>query len=219
MLRRAVDWGRVVVAPLFFLAFLLNVLVLIDSVGVSMRGDQSILVPALEATTSLLSCGFFVLLLWAYLSRLRASATARDWRAHAAAALATPLPFVIPFLGSRDDDAGWLLLASVLLVAGLAWSVWSIRHLRQSFSILAQAREVVSSGPYRFVRHPLYAGEVVAALGLVVHYPSWASLGAWVLLCLLQAFRATKEEEVLAAALPEYVAYRGYTSRLVPGLY
>ena len=52
--------------------------------------------------------------------------------------------------------------ADVLLLAGTAWSVWSLRFLGRNVSVLAQARDVVDRGPYRWVRHPLYAGEIVS---------------------------------------------------------
>jgi protein-S-isoprenylcysteine O-methyltransferase Ste14 len=112
-----------------------------------------------------------------------------------------------------------VVLGDGLLLAGLVWSVWAVRTLGRSFSVIPQARAVVSAGPYRVVRHPLYLGEIVATLGLAVVRPSAETFGAWVLLCVLQAFRAAHEERLLAATLPDYDGYRRCTRRHVPGQY
>jgi protein-S-isoprenylcysteine O-methyltransferase Ste14 len=172
-----------------------------------------------ECLTLLLICAFYALLVFAYLRRGQARSTSRSKAAHAAAVLATPLPFALPLLGAQPASGARSAVSTLLIITGLAWSVWAVRTLDRSLSIIAQARVVVSSGPYAWVRHPLYVGEVIAALGIVVHTASAAAATAWVVLVGLQAFRAVKEEAVLAEALPEYAAYRARTARLVPGVF
>ncbi len=85
--------------------------------------------------------------------------------------------------------------------------------------MIPQARSLVTSGPYRLVRHPLYAGELVAALGLVLSGFTAVALAAWMVLCGLQAYRAVREEELLVESMPEYAGYRLGTARLVPGVF
>jgi protein-S-isoprenylcysteine O-methyltransferase Ste14 len=111
------------------------------------------------------------------------------------------------------------VFADVLLVTGSAWAVWSLCTLGRNLSILAQAREVVEHGPYRWVRHPLYTGEIVASLGLAVAAGTTAAFGVWIVLVALQVYRARSEEQVLIGALPTYAAYRTRTAALLPGVF
>jgi len=135
-----------------------------------------------------------------------------------AALSATALPFALPVLTSPRDGLATLVIADVLLLAGLSWSVWSVRTLGRSLSVLAQARVLVANGPYRLVRHPLYLGELVAALGLVLHGFTMAALLAWIVLVGLQAYRARQEEALLSSSVAGYSEYRGETNLLIPGL-
>jgi protein-S-isoprenylcysteine O-methyltransferase Ste14 len=107
----------------------------------------------------------------------------------------------------------------LLVVAGTGWAVWSVRFLGRSISVIAQARAVVDTGPYRLVRHPLYLGEITSSLGVAVVVGSVWAFCAWVALCLLQAYRALREEQVLLTALPGYRAYRARTAALLPGVF
>jgi protein-S-isoprenylcysteine O-methyltransferase Ste14 len=107
----------------------------------------------------------------------------------------------------------------VLLVCGMSWSVWSPRSLGRSVSVLAQARDVIDRGPYRWVRHPLYAGEIVSSLGVAIAMNSLIAFAFWLVLCGLQVYRALREEEVLLKALPAYRSYRRRTAALLPGVF
>ena len=80
------------------------------------------------------------------------------------------------------------------MVVGLAWSLWSLRTLGASFSIAPQARKVGTAGPSRWVRHPLYLGELLSLFGVILNFPSIVSVVAWCLLVLGQAFRTIHEE-------------------------
>jgi protein-S-isoprenylcysteine O-methyltransferase Ste14 len=86
-------------------------------------------------------------------------------------------------------------------------------------SVLAQAREVVDSGPYRWVRHPLYMGEIVSSLGLALTLGGVAAIAAWLGLCALQVYRALREEQVLLLTLPGYRSYWSRTAALLPGIF
>jgi protein-S-isoprenylcysteine O-methyltransferase Ste14 len=173
----------------------------------------------LRLVTTVLVCCFYAVVVWCYLRRERAVATSHSRLAHLVAVVATLTPFGFALLPGGLAPLARSLAASVLLVAGTGWSVWALRSLGGSLSMLAQARAVVQSGPYRWVRHPLYLGEVVASLGLALTVGSAAAALLWLTLCAMQVYRATREEEVLARTLPDYVEYRARTSALLPGVF
>jgi hypothetical protein len=91
-------------------------------------------------------------------------------------------------------------------------------RLGRSFSVMAEARQLVTAGVYRHVRHPLYLAEEIAAVGCAMQF---FSLWAVLLLAAQIAFqlrRMANEERVLTQSFPEYARYRQNTARLIPGL-
>jgi protein-S-isoprenylcysteine O-methyltransferase Ste14 len=164
-------------------------------------------------------CAFYALVIWSYLRRGPAVATCRSVTAHVAAVAATFAPFVFPLLQTSTPGAGRKFASDVLLLAGVTWSVWSLHFLGRNLSMIAQARNVVDRGPYRWVRHPLYAGEIVSSLGLVIAAGSAVAGVLWLTLCALQVYRALREEQVLLRALPGYRVYRARTAALLPGIF
>lgn len=111
----------------------------------------------------------------------------------------------------------WTAAALSLLAHG--WMVVSLAWLGRNFSIFPEARRLVTSGPYRVVRHPLYLGEILAAIALALLHLGPVALAALVAWIPIQVYRALVEEQVLAAAHPEYQDYRRHVRRLVPGLW
>jgi protein-S-isoprenylcysteine O-methyltransferase Ste14 len=162
---------------------------------------------------------FYALIIWCYLRRGPAVATSGSVTAHIAAVAGTLTPFVVPLLHGPPPGAAQQLAADLLLVVGLAWAVSSLRFLGRNLSVIAQARQVVDRGPYRWVRHPLYTGEIVATLGLALTAGSVKAVVAWLALVALQTYRALREEQVLLRALPGYRDYRRRTAALLPGVF
>ncbi len=82
---------------------------------------------------------------------------------------------------------------------------------------MATARELVTQGPYKVIRHPLYGAEVVTIIGVAIgHWSPGAALLALAWLA-LQIRRAQNEERVLRARFPEYEAYARRVPMLLPG--
>src|SRR6202048_2577733 len=83
--------------------------------------------------------------------------------------------FLIPGQGRSTDI--WVLAGSdICLACGITWALYSLSYLGRRFSIVPEARGLVTSGPYRFTRPPLYLGEIIAGFGLVL--PTLFSLHA-----------------------------------------
>jgi len=107
----------------------------------------------------------------------------------------------------------------LLIFGGLGFSLFAILHLGRSFSVMAEARRLVTDGPYATVRHPLYLGEAISMLGLVLQYVSPFAILIALLQFAFQLMRMKNEERVLSGMFPNYGAYAAHTSRLIPGIY
>ena len=103
---------------------------------------------------------------------------------------------------------------------GPSWLSFSHpQALGRSVSIIPQARSLVQNGPYKFVRHPLYLGELIAILGIVTARFSIYAMSVFCLLVALQIYRAMQEERLLAGTFPEYESYSLKRARFIPGIY
>ena len=104
------------------------------------------------------------------------------------------------------------------MLAGTILAFWSAWYLGTSFSLLPQARALVTTGPYRYVRHPIYLGGLLITLGEVWLRFSPLVLVLNLLFVVAQIVRLRYEDEVLDRAFPEYREYRARTSALIPGI-
>ena len=108
-------------------------------------------------------------------------------------------------------SAGIVVIATAGSLVTLAW-------LGRAFAILPQARALVTSGPYVFLRHPLYFFEQLAVLGVALQYLQPWGLLLFALSLAIQFPRMHYEEEILRATFAEYDAYARATPRLIPFL-
>ncbi len=213
--RRRVDVGRLVMVPVAMLMLLVDV----SAQVVASEAAATSVGEILRRLSTVLVCAFYALIIWGYLRRGPAVATTSSVTASAIAVMATFTPFAFPLLAGVAPGTARQLAADTLLVAGTTWSVWSLRFLGRNLSVIAQARGVTDRGPYRLVRHPLYAGELVSALGLAIAAGSVSAVALWLALIGMQVYRARREEQVLLEALPGYGEYRARTAALLPGLF
>jgi protein-S-isoprenylcysteine O-methyltransferase len=111
-----------------------------------------------------------------------------------------------------------------MFVVGLALRWYSIWYLGRFFTVnvaIHSRHEVIDTGPYSRIRHPSYAGALLAFLGLALSLDNWLSL-ALIVLPVAMAFRRRIriEERALSNALGRpYTSYMQRTKRLVPGVY
>jgi protein-S-isoprenylcysteine O-methyltransferase len=117
-----------------------------------------------------------------------------------------------------------VLLADLLLIAGIILRIWSVVHLGRFFTVnvaIHEGQRVIQDGPYRFVRHPSYLGSMIALVGLACL--TFNCLGfAIIIACSLAAYalRISVEEKALFQNLgEEYRLYAKRTKRLIPGIF
>jgi len=124
------------------------------------------------------------------------------------------------FLPPRTDLPLALSLTGTSLVfVGNIFAVRALGYLGRSFSILPEGRKLVTTGPYRRVRHPLYVAEAISTLGVTISFLSPPAVALVAAQLLLQLGRVHYEEKVLRATFPAYAKYSRRTARLIPGLY
>jgi protein-S-isoprenylcysteine O-methyltransferase Ste14 len=135
------------------------------------------------------------------------------------AILAANFSYCIALLPRAETGISTGVISSALILAGTAGSSLSLLWLGRGFSILPQARQLATGGPYRLVRHPLYLCEQMSVLGLSLLYARpWGLLIAMAGLA-LQFPRMRYEESILAATFPKYRAYAAATPQFLPFLY
>jgi len=150
------------------------------------------------------------------LTRLAPIRKAKGIEPRASALLGTFLCIGLAALPRAELGPVLSALSTVLTIAGVSLSFVVLRWLGRSFSIMAEARRLVTAGPYQYVRHPLYLTEGIATLGALLRVISpWAIL-IFVAFAALQYRRMLNEERVLEAAFPEYRAYAARTPRVIP---
>jgi protein-S-isoprenylcysteine O-methyltransferase Ste14 len=163
--------------------------------------------------------GFLLLLAASVALRARPTGKARGLEPRISAFVGAFLVYAIPFFPRRELSVGAELVATVLVLVGTAAGIVTLMRLGRSFSMMAEARRLVTSGPYRFVRHPLYLAEELAIIGLSMQFFSAAAAFVLFVQIAFQLRRMHNEEAVLEETFPEYAAYRRRTARLLPGIY
>jgi len=122
---------------------------------------------------------------------------------------------------SRGIFTSWLGL--VILVAGIAFGIWAIMHNRLgNFHIRPEMKEgcaLVMSGPYRFVRHPMYTSVIIITLALAVSTPSLLEWLSFILLGSVLALKANREERLWCVDNAMYEVYKQRSKRFIPFIY
>jgi protein-S-isoprenylcysteine O-methyltransferase Ste14 len=187
---------------------------------------------------------FFVLLYATFFAPFAASVERQPYNVVALAAETILCAFVVlrPFTGVMTLQAGdWLLALSatafpllvrpggdplaptwvvgLVMSAGVLFSVWAKLTLRMRFGIAAANRGVVMRGPYRLVRHPIYAGYFVTHTGILLANPTAFNAVVLCSAAILQVLRVHAEERFLAAD-PDYRQMMATVRyRVIPGVY
>ena len=142
-------------------------------------------------------------------------------RARKSVAVLTGVAVLVPAILKAPSEAaapGLVIVGELIAVGGCAWMLVAALALGRCFGVLPEARGLVTHGPYRLVRHPLYLGEFAAVSGLLVASPSPRNLAAGALFGAAQLMRMGFEERALTREFPEYADYAARTPRVVPSL-
>ena len=158
---------------------------------------------------------FYMLLALLIMTRSPAKAQADGLLPRIAAFVGSYLPWTITFFGQTDQALPNLLSTACVLIGTIMMLV-TIRHLGRSFSLVPQARSVVQTGPYRWIKHPLYFSEQIAILGVVLQYLTPVTVIIFVLHIGVQVCRILYEEDLLRRNCPEYSSYEASRWRLIP---
>ena len=115
----------------------------------------------------------------------------------------------------------WLSAAGILITwAIIPFYVWAVFKLGRQLTVMPEARRLITVGPYRVSRHPLYVTYILWFLLQIAIAQSLVILALATLMTVLLIVRARGEEEIMAAAFPvEYAAYRqrvGWVGRWSP---
>jgi len=179
--------------------------------------------------------GFAALLAWAgFELAFRSPGEASSWRGDARDRASTPV-LLLAFAGATILPAalravafgsvGQAAWAGVGLCAlGLVVRAWGMRTLGGSYTRTlrtASDQRLVTAGPYRWVRHPGYAGSIAVWVGAALAFHSWlAAVIVAILMLLAYGWRIRTEELMLLDHFGDvYRNYAAHTSRLFPGVY
>lgn len=131
-------------------------------------------------------------------------------------------PWFLPKIGWTTESPFGLtlqLLGGVLVTASIALHIWARRHLRQFYVERVELQDnhrVIQTGPYAYVRHPIFTTFFGLAFGVAFLNPSIITLAVTIYTLWDFTKAAQQEERLLAKSLPDYAVYMERTSRFFP---
>jgi len=174
---------------------------------------------ALRVSAHVATMLFLALIAAMTLARHRPVRKSAGWLPRIAALAGLLMLYALLLFPRAAPEAAWDAASLTLLLAGHFLCAVTLAQLGRSFSVMPEARSLVTAGLYARIRHPLYLAEAVATLGVFLQY---RSPGAALLVAAqfaVQLWRMREEEKVLEAQFPAYADYRARTARLIPGVY
>jgi protein-S-isoprenylcysteine O-methyltransferase Ste14 len=158
--------------------------------------------------------------------------SAKAWDKVLAPLMAVSIGYPVVIVAGLDHRHGWSpefplwlnVIGFILISLGYAFATWALAENRFFYSVVCirtdRGHVVCDSGPYRFVRHPGYAGNIFALFGIVLALGSIWTLIPVAVASVISVFRTVLEDRTLQEELPGYGAYAGRVRyRLIPGIY
>lgn len=121
-----------------------------------------------------------------------------------------PFPHACPVVGG------------VLIVVGGVFLLAGLLRLGRGLTPLPYPKdgaELIQTGPFALVRHPIYSGGLVLALGWALYIQGWLTLGYVVILFVFLDMKSRREERWLVQKFPTYAAYQQRVRKLIPFVY
>ena len=124
------------------------------------------------------------------------------------------LPHWLPF-SSTQHLTFYLIIMGLIIFGGMI-NLIGLITLRRAFTIMSEARTLITHGIFRFVRHPLYSGHIIMFFGSMLLRLNLATVLLYLLFLAGQVFRARIEERKLELAFADYTSYRDRTGMFMP---
>jgi protein-S-isoprenylcysteine O-methyltransferase Ste14 len=157
---------------------------------------------------------------------------AKAWDKVLAPLMAVSVGYPVVFIAGLDHRYDWssefpvwlIVIGFILISLGYAFATWALAENRFFSSVVRiqtdRGHVVCDSGPYRFVRHPGYAGNILALFGIVLALNSVWTLIPAAIASIIAVIRTALEDQTLQEELPGYQDYaRRVQYRLVPWIY
>jgi protein-S-isoprenylcysteine O-methyltransferase Ste14 len=212
------DWAARAAVVVVFTAF-----ALVGVAGIPRLLPLDSIHKLLMVAASIANVMFLSLVASTTLTRLAPIQKANGIEPRISALLGTFLCVALAFVPKAELGPILSAVSTALIMIGASLSFAVLRWLGRSFSILAEARRLVTEGPYRVVRHPLYICEGIAVLGVTLQVISPLAVLIAIAVAIVQYRRMINEEKILNSAFPEYRAYAARTPLVIParlaGLY
>ena len=117
----------------------------------------------------------------------------------------------------------WSPTALALVSGSAVLALWTLFHNRPgNFNIRPEPKasgRLVTGGPYRFMRNPMYSALLLFAAAEVAAYGDMWKLACWIALALVLLAKTLLEERSLGARFPDYAAYARRVRRFIPGVF
>jgi protein-S-isoprenylcysteine O-methyltransferase Ste14 len=157
---------------------------------------------------------------------------AKAWDKVLAPLMAVSVGYPMVFVAGLDHRYNWssefplwlIVIGFILISLGYAFATWALAENRFFSSVVRiqtdRGHQVCDSGPYRFVRHPGYAGNILALFGIVLALASVWTLIPAAVASIIAVIRTVLEDRTLQEELPGYRDYAGRVRyRLIPRIY
>jgi protein-S-isoprenylcysteine O-methyltransferase Ste14 len=161
----------------------------------------------------------FVIFIVVMLLRKKPFLRIHGYRAYLMALYGTYLSFSISKLQPQTIPPLFNYLSFFMMLFGSLISIVSIVSLGRAFSIVPEARHLVTTGAYKYIRNPMYLGGLILSFGVFLQFLSVAAFLIYSIIFFIQLERIKYEEEILAKAFPEFADYKKRTYKLLPKIY
>ncbi|MGY2994045.1 methyltransferase family protein [Mesorhizobium sp. URHB0026] len=198
------------------IVFAMTVLATSGAIPLFLYFRQDTSASSLAVVTQLASTVFLLLQLVMTVARLPPKGTAQGIEPRVTSVAGTFMILLALSLTPALQNEAAQVTALCLVLIGTASSTLCLYWLGRSFSLMATARRLVTTGPYSIVRHPLYICEAVFVAGMILSHFSLLMVALGALQFLLQYRRARNEEGILRQTFPEYEAYAQRVPMLLP---